>query len=79
MLMVFALNFLNFANYSDINVLAIQESKLRRTTVQKYRNNILGGRLLLFIRTDIVFEKLHSFEKSGMEILSIRLKTTKST
>ena len=77
--MVFALNFLNFANYSDINVLAIQESKLRRTTVQKYRNNILGGRLLLFIRTDIVFEKLHSFEKSGMEILSIRLKTTKST
>ena len=40
---------------------------------------MLGGGLLLFIRTDIVFEKLHSFEKAGMEILSTCLKTTKST
>ena len=47
--------------------------------VRKDRNNILGGGLLLFIRTDIVFEKLHSFEKAGMEILSIHLKTTKSS
>ena len=47
--------------------------------VRKDRNNILGGGLLLFIRTDIVFEKLHSFEKACMEILSIRLKTTKSS
>ena len=74
---------------SDVDVLAVQESKLRKTdktpfikgyiTVQKDRNNILGGGLLLFIWTDIVFEKLHSFKKAGMEILSIRLKTTKST
>ena len=26
-----------------------------------------------------MFEKLHSFEKAGMEILSIRIKATKST
>ena len=31
------------------------------------------------MQTDIVFEKLHSFEKAGTEILSIRMKTTKST
>ena len=31
------------------------------------------------MRTDIVFEKLHSFEKAGMEILSIRIKATKSS
>ena len=48
------------------------------TTVWKNQNNILGGRLLLFIRTDIVFEKLFSLEKAGMEILSVHLKTTKS-
>ena len=48
-------------------------------TVRKDRNNILGGGLLLFIRTDIIFEKLHSFGKAGMEVLSICLKTTKST
>ena len=63
---------------SDIDILAVQESKLRKTdktpsiegyaTIRKDRNNILGGGLLLFIRTDIVFEKLHSFEKAGMEI-----------
>ena len=45
---------------------------------QKDQNNILGGGLLFFTRTDIVFEKLHSFKKAGMEILSIRLETTKS-
>ena len=74
---------------SDIDVLAVQESKLRNndktryiegyTTVRKDRNNILGGVLLLFIRTDIVFEKLLSFEKAGMEILSICIKATKSS
>ena len=74
---------------SNIDILAVQESKLRKAdktpfiegyaTVRKDRNNILGGGLLLFIRTDITFEKLHSFEKAAMEILSIRLKTTKST
>ena len=68
---------------SDIDVLAVQESKLRKVdktpfiegcaTVRIDRNNIIGGGLLLFIRTDIVFQKLHSFEKAGMEILSIRL------
>ena len=74
---------------SDIDVLAVPESKLRKTdkapfiegyaTVHKDLNNIPGGGLLLFIRSDIVFKKLHSFEKAGTEILSIRLKTTKST
>ena len=74
---------------SDIDILAVQESKLRKTnktpsiegytTIRKDRNNILGGGLLLFIRTDIVFEKLNSFEKAGMEIQSIRIKVTKSS
>ena len=56
---------------SDINVLAVQESnhpqKTDKTpsiegyaTIRKDRNNILGGGLLLFIRTDVVFEKLDS-------------------
>ena len=48
-------------------------------TIRKDWNSIHGGGLLIFIRTDIVFEKLHSFEKAGMEILSIRIKATKST
>ena len=58
---------------SDIDILAVQESKLRKTdktpsiegyaTIRKDRNNILGGGLLLFIRTDIVFEKLHFLKK----------------
>ena len=74
---------------SYIDVLAVQKSKLRKTdktpssegyaAIRKDRNNILGGGLLFFIRTDIVFKKLHSFEKAGMEILSIRIKATKST
>ena len=74
---------------SDINVLAYQESKLQKTdktpsiegytTIRKDRNNILGGGLLLFIQRDIVFKKLHSFEKAAMEILSIRIKATKSS
>ena len=74
---------------SDIDVLAVQESKLRKTdktpsiegyaTIRKDRNNILGGGLLLFIRTDIVFKKLHSFEEAGMEILSVQIKATKSS
>ena len=74
---------------SDFNILAIHVSKLWETdktsfikdyaTVRKDWNNILGGGILIFIRTDIVFEKLHSFEKAGMEILSILPKTTKST
>ena len=71
---------------SDINVLAVQKSKIRKTdktpSIEGYatiREDRLGGGLLLFIRTDIVFEKLHSFEKAGMEILSIRIKATKSS
>ena len=74
---------------SDIDVLAVQESKSRNTdktpsikgyaTIRKDWSNILAGGLLIFIRTDIVFEKLHSFEKAGMAILSIRIKVTKST
>ena len=74
---------------SNIDVLVVQESKLWKTdktrsiedyaTIKKDRNNILGGGLLFFTRTDIVFENLHSFEKAGMEILSIRIKATKSS
>ena len=58
---------------SNINILAVQESKLRKTdktpsikgyaTIRKDRNNILGSGFLLFIRMDIVFEKLR-FRKS---------------
>ena len=74
---------------SEINVLAVQESKLWKNdktlsiegyaTIRKHQNNILGGSLILFIQTDIMFEKLHSFEKAGMEILSICIKATKSS
>ena len=74
---------------SNINILAVQASKLRKTdktpsiegyaTIRKDWNNILGGGLLLFIPTDIVSEKPHSFEKAGMEILFIRIKATKSS
>ena len=70
----------------DIDILSIQESKLRKAektpfiegypTVRKDRNNILGGGLLLFIRIETISVKLHSFEKAGMEILFICLKTT---
>ena len=69
--------------------MSVQELKLRKAdktpfiegyaTVPKDSSSILGGGLLLFIQTDIVLEKLHCFEKAGMEILFIRLKTTKST
>ena len=71
---------------SDINVLTVQKSKIRKTdktsSIEGYatiREDRLGSGLLLFIRTDIVSEKLHSFEKAGMEILSIRIKATKSS
>ena len=74
---------------SDIDMLAVQESKLRKTdktpyiedyaTIRKDRHNILRVGLLIFIRTDIVFEKLHSVEKARIEILSVHLKATKST
>ena len=72
---------------SDINALADQELKLQKTdktpSIKGYtrtwkdRNNNLEGDLLLFIRVDIVFEKLHSVKKAGMEILSIGIKATK--
>ena len=58
---------------SDIDILAVQEWKLQKTdktpftegytTICKDQANILGGGLLIFIRTDIVFEKLNSVEK----------------
>ena len=69
--------------------MAVQELKLQHTdktpfiegytTIQKVRNSFLRGGLLLFIRTNIVFENLLSSKKAGMEILSVCLKTTKST
>ena len=53
--------------HSDIDVLAVQESKFRKTdktpsiegyaTIRKIRNNILCGGLLLFIRTDTLLKK----------------------
>ena len=74
---------------SNIDILAAQESKLRKTdktpsiegyaTIRKERNNILGSSLLLFIQTDIVLKKLHSFEKANMEIQSICINVTKSS
>ena len=79
----------NWLINSDIDSLAVQESKLWKTdktpfikgyaTTWNDQNNITGSDLLLFIRTDIVFEQLHSLKNARMEILSIRLKTTKST
>ena len=60
---------------SDIDILAVQELKLRKadktpfmecyTAIRKDWNNIFGGGPLLFIWTDIVFEKLHFFKKAG--------------
>ena len=74
---------------SDIDVLTAQESKLWKTdktpfiagyaTICKDRHNILGGGLLIFTQSDIVFEKLRSVKKAGMEIQSIHLKASKST
>ena len=72
----------------DIDTIAIQESKLRKAdktpliegsaTIRKDWNNILGGGLLFFVYNDMTFEKLHSLEKAGMEILSIQVCTSKS-
>ena len=69
---------------SVVDVLTAQELKLRMRNktpfieryviVQKDRNNFLGGGLLLFMRTGIILENLHLFEKIGMEILPIRIK-----
>ena len=73
---------------SDIDIVAIQESKLRKkdktpsmegyATTLYNRNNILGGGLLFFICNDVIFKMLQSLEKAGMEILSIRVCTSKS-
>ena len=74
---------------SDIDVLAIQESKLRKAdktlfiegyaTVQKYLNKILEGGTLFFIQTDVVSEKLLPRKKASTKNLSICQKTNKST
>ena len=74
---------------SDIDVLAIQESKLRKAdktlfiegyaTVQKNLNKILEGGTLFFIQTDVVSEKLLPLKKAGTKNLSICQKTNKST
>lgn len=74
---------------SGIDVLAVTESKLCKSdktpfvegyaTVQKDCSNVLRGGLLLFIRTNMISEKLHSFEKAGMAILYICLTTTESS
>ena len=82
--MLSAQNFLDFAIYLLTLTSMFWLSKDTQfvkgyATVRKDHSNILGGGLLLFIRTDIAFEKLYSFEKVVMEIISVRLKTTKST
>ena len=63
---------------SDVDIVAIQESNLRKTdktlsiegyaTIRKDQNNILGCSLLFFVH-NIIFEKLHSFQWAGMKIL----------
>ena len=71
---------------SDIDIVAIQESKKLQkadktpsivgyAAIRKDRNSILGGGLLLFVCNDVIFEKLQSLEKAGMEILSVRVRT----
>lgn len=66
----------NYGNYGKlIKLLSIEGY----ATIRKDRNNILRGGLLLFIGMDIVFKKLGYFKKAGMEILSIRIKATKSS
>ena len=66
----------------NIDIVAIQESKLWKAdktpsiegyaTICKDQNIIVGSGLLFFICSDVIFEKLQSLEKAGMEILSIR-------
>ena len=66
---------------SDVDIVAIQESKLCKedktpliegyTTIRKGRNNFLGGGLLFFVRNVVIFKKIYSFERAGMEILPV--------
>ena len=66
---------------SDIDICAIQESKLRKNnktpinegfaTLRKDRKVLKGGGLLLYIRNNLTFEKLQSAEQEGLEIQSI--------
>lgn len=68
---------------SDINVLAVQESKLWKVDktlfAEGYATVPKQGKLLIFIQTDTICGKMQSFEKAGREILPICVKTTKST
>ena len=58
-------------NYSSKVTLPLVKTEITCLEVVYYKL------LVVFIRTDIVFKKLLSFEKAGMEILSICLKTAK--
>ena len=70
------------------DIVATPESKLRKadktpsiegySTIRKDWNNILGNGLLFFIYNSMIFEKLQSLKKTGMEILSIWVRTSKS-
>ena len=70
------------------DIVATPESKLRKadktpsiegySTIHKDWNNILGTGLLFFIYNGMIFEKLQSLKKTGMEILSIWVCTSKS-
>ena len=65
------LELLNRLMNSDVDIVAIEESNLRKTdktlsiegyaTIRKDQNNILGCSLLFFVH-NIIFEKLHSFQ-----------------
>ena len=72
---------------SNIDICAVQESKLRKNnktpiiegfaTLRKDQKVLNGGGLLLYIRNDLTFEKLQSAEQEGLEIQSVRIRTLK--
>ena len=72
---------------SDINIVAIQGSKLCKAdktpliegyaTIHKDQNNILCCSLLFFVHNDLIFKKLHSLERAVMQVLSIHVHTMK--
>ena len=72
----------------DSDIVATPQSKLQKAdktpsiegcaTIHKDPNNILGSGLLFFMYNGMIFEKIQSLKKAGMEILSIRVHTWKS-
>ncbi len=74
--------------HSDIDVCAIQESKLRKAdktpTIEGYsslradRKLLNGGGLLLFIKKDLIYEPLMATERAGQEVQTVRIKADKN-